>query len=308
MSKLTTFIKLSKQPKDLIKPMVSNGFLKWISDEQIARIIFKSKFDRKLNLDDPKSFNEKLQWLKLYYRKPIFTTMVDKYKVRQYVGKKIGHEYLIPLLGVWDNANEIDFEKLPDKFVLKCNHDQGSVIICKDKSALDLKRTRNYLNKRLKKNHYWATREWPYKNVPRKIIAEKYMVDDSNSNEFTDYKFFSFNGHADCVMVCTDRDSGEPKFYFFDKDWNLKRHNIRGEDAPKDFTIPKPKCIDEMFDIASKLSEDIPFVRVDLYQSYGKIYFGEMTFYPKSGFDSNIVKKSDEYFGKLIDLSLIKNN
>lgn len=279
-----------------------------IPDKLFLKLKYRHNIGIKLNLNNPKTFNEKLQWLKLYDRNPLYTKLADKYKVREYITEKIGKEYLIPLLGVWDNTDDIDFDSLPNKFVLKCNHNSGlGMCICTDKNKLDVKEVKKELKKGLNQDYYLPGREWPYKNVPRKIIAEKYMVDDSNSNEFTDYKFFCFNGYVDCVMVCLDRNSGDTKFYFFDKDWKLKRLNKRGKEAPKDFTIPKPECIDEMFEIASKLSEGFPFVRVDLYQSYGKIYFGEMTFYPDSGFDNNILKESDEYFGKLIDLSLVKN-
>lgn len=280
----------------------------FLSDEKYIQLKFYDAFGRFMDFSKPKTFNEKLQWLKLHDRKPRYTMMVDKYKVREYISDKIGEEYLIPLLGVWDNPENIDFEALPNQFVMKCNHDSGGVIICCEKLSFNKKSAKKKLKESLNNNYYYSGREWPYKNVPRKIIAEKYMVNDSNSNEFTDYKFFCFNGYVDCVMVCLDRNSGDPKFYFFDKDWKLKRLNKRGKEAPKDFTIPKPECIDEMFEIASKLSEGFPFVRVDLYQSYGKIYFGEMTFYPDSGFDSNILKESDDYFGKLIDLSLVKND
>ncbi|MDD7766763.1 MULTISPECIES: ATP-grasp fold amidoligase family protein [Anaerococcus] len=283
------------------------GFYNNMNDKKFIEKMFKVTMKYPLDLENPKTFNEKLQRLKLYNRNPLYTKLVDKYKVRDYIAEKIGNEYLIPLLGVWDNPDNIDFDSLPNKFVLKCNHNSGlGMCICKDKSKLDVKEVKKELKKGLNQNYYLNGREWPYKNVPRKIIAEKYMVNDSNSNEFTDYKFFCFNGYVDCVMVCLDRNSGDPKFYFFDKEWNLKRLNKRGKEAPKDFTIKKPECIDEMFDIASKLSEGFPFVRIDLYQSYGKIYFGEMTLYPDSGFDSNILKESDVYFGNLIDLSLIK--
>ncbi|MDU2201796.1 MAG: ATP-grasp fold amidoligase family protein [Anaerococcus hydrogenalis] len=285
------------------------GINNHIDDSLYLETKYKIYMKTNLNLSDPKTFNEKLQWLKIHNRKPEYTMLADKYKVREYISKKIGEEFLIPLLGVRDNPNEIDFDSLPNKFVLKCNHNSGlGMCICKDKSNLNIKKVKRNLRRGLKQDYYITGREWPYKNIQRKIIAEKYMVNDSNSNEFTDYKFFCFNGYVDCVMVCLDRNSGDPKFYFFDKDWKLKRLNKRGKEAPKDFTIPKPKCIDDMFDIASRLSEGFPFVRVDLYQSYGKIYFGEMTFYPDSGFDNNILKESDDYLGNLIDLSLVKND
>ena len=285
------------------------GINNHIDDSLYLETKYKIYMKTNLNLSDPKTFNEKLQWLKIHNRKPEYTMLADKYKVREYISKKIGEEFLIPLLGVRDNPNEIDFDSLPNKFVLKCNHNSGlGMCICKDKSNLNIKKVKRNLRRGLKQDYYITGREWPYKNIQRKIISEKYMVNDSNSNEFTDYKFFCFNGYVDCVMVCLDRNSGDPKFYFFDKDWKLKRLNKRGKEAPKDFTIPKPECIDDMFDIASRLSEGFPFVRVDLYQSYGKIYFGEMTFYPDSGFDNNILKESDDYLGNLIDLSLVKND
>ena len=194
MSKLSTFFKLVRRPKELIKPLVSNGLLNWVSDENVAKLIYKSRFGYSLNLVNPTSFNEKLQWLKLYYRKPNFTDLVDKYKVREYIIDNIGEQYLIPLLGIWDNANDINFDELPEKFVLKCNHDQGSVIICRDKSKLDYNKTRKELNKKLKKNHYWATREWPYKNIKPRIICELYMSNCKEDDELSDYLVLCFNG------------------------------------------------------------------------------------------------------------------
>ena len=174
--------------------------------------------------------------------------------------------------------------------------------ICKDKSQLDIPKVKRELRKGLKENYYLSGREWPYKNVPRKIICEKYMKDNADSKDFTDYKFFCFDGYVDCVMVCLDRSSGDTKFYFFDKDWRLKRLNVRGKNAPEDFTIPKPSGMDEMFRIAEELSKGLPFVRVDLYQSDNQIYFGELTFFPDSGFDKNLLPETDQYFGNLIKI------
>lgn len=280
-----------------------------MSDTDYIKNIFKSTMGYELDLEEPKTFNEKLQWLKLHNRLSESTAMVDKYLVRDYIANKIGEEYLIPLLGVWENSDEIDFSKLPDKFVLKCNHNSGlGMCICKDKSKLDFDKVRKDLNKGLRQDYYLYGREWPYKNVKRRIIAEKYMEDGNGSNELTDYKFHCFNGFVDSVMVCSDRASGDTKFYFFDKDWNLKRYNIRGKNAPENFTIPKPDNMDEMFSIAEKLSQGLPFVRVDLYSINNKTYFGELTFYPQSGFDANLLKETDEYWGNLIDLSIVKND
>lgn len=286
------------------------GFYNSMDDEKYLKRKFKSIMHKELDLDNPKTFNEKLQWLKLNNRNEFYTTVVDKYKVRDYIKKELGEEYLIPLIGVWDSPNDIDFDSLPNQFVLKCNHNSGlGMCICKDKSKLDIEKVKKELRKGLKQDYYLTGREWPYKNVPRRIIAEKYMVDNSNDeikDELTDYKFFCFNGYVDCVMVCIERSTNKPKYYFFDNEWNLLRINIRGKEAPRDFTLPKPKTMDQMFKIAGVLSKNLPFVRVDLYECNEKIYFGEMTFFPDSGFDANLLADTDSRFGDLLDVELIK--
>lgn len=287
--------------------LANKGVYDNMQDEALLNRKYEAIFGKRLNLDNPQTFNEKLQWLKLYDRNSEYTIMVDKYKVRDYIKEKIGEEYLIPLIGVWDNPDDIDFDALPDKFVLKCNHNSGlGMCICKDKSKLNIENVKSELKKGLAQDYYLTGREWPYKNVPRKIIAEKYMTDTSDSSDFTDYKFFCFNGYVDCVMVCLERSSGDTKFYFFDSNWNLKRLNTRGKNAPDGFTISKPSQMDKMFEIAAKLSKGLPFVRIDLYQSNDHIYFGEITFFPDSGFDANLLPETDKYFGNLIHLEDVK--
>ena len=287
--------------------LANKGVYDNMQDEALLNRKYEAIFGKRLNLDNPQTFNEKLQWLKLYDRNPEYTIMVDKYKVRDYIKEKIGEEYLIPLIGVWDNPDDIDFDALPDKFVLKCNHNSGlGMCICKDKSKLNIENVKSELKKGLAQDYYLTGREWPYKNVPRKISAEKYMTDTSDSSDFTDYKFFCFNGYVDCVMVCLERSSGDTKFYFFDRNWNLKRLNTRGKNAPDGFTISKPSQMDKMFEIAAKLSKGLPFVRIDLYQSNDHIYFGEITFFPDSGFDANLLPETDKYFGNLIHLEDVK--
>ena len=268
-------------------------------DKLYLQICFYLEMGKKLDLKNPKTMNEKLQWLKLYNRKPEYITMVDKILVKDYVGKIIGKDYIVPLLGVWDSPEQIDFDTLPDQFVLKTNHSGGNtgVVIVKDKSKIDQKAIREKLHVSLKSDIYTRYREWPYKNVERKVFAEAYLGDD-----LADYKFYCYNGYADAVMICVDRQIGDPKFYFFDKEWNLKRYNKRGKQAPVDFTLPKPEGVDKMFELASVLSRDIPFARVDFYNINGKIYFGEITFFPASGFDKNRLSESDLYFGELIKL------
>lgn len=302
MTNLEKLINLVKSKDKRFLFLAKKGFYNNMNDEKYLTRVFEIRTGKKLNLNAPKTFNEKLQWLKIHDRRPEYTTMVDKYAVKKYIADKIGKQYIIPTLGVWDKFEDIDFDKLPEKFVLKCTHDSGGLVICKDKSKLDLEEAKKKINKSLHNNYFYSGREWPYKNVPPRIIAEKYMTDDENSEGFTDYKFFCFDGKVDCVMVCLDRYTGNTKFYFFDKDWKLKRLNKRGKAAPEGFTIPKPECMDQMFELAAKLSEGITFVRVDFYQSFGQIYFGELTFYPDSGFDANILPEADEYWGKLLKL------
>lgn len=287
--------------------LAGKGVYNKMPDEEYLKRKFKAKVGKELNLSDPKTMNEKLQWLKLYDRKPEYVERVDKYQVRNYITSILGEKYLIPLIGVWETPDEIDFDMLPNKFVLKCNHNSGlGMCICKDKSKLDIKKVKKELKKGLEQDYYLTSREWPYKDVPRKIIAEKYMTDSEDSDNFTDYKFYCYNGVADCVMVCLDRNTGDTKFYFFDKEWNLKRYNKRGRLAPENFTLPKPKHIDEMFKIAEKLSKGYPYVRIDLYATEEQVYFGEITLFPDSGFDPNRLPEIDRLFGDKIDLSIAK--
>ena len=281
--------------------LARHGFYNYMSDEDFLKMRFKAIFGYDLDLENPKGYNEKLQWLKLYDRKPLYTTLVDKYEVKKYIADLIGEEYVIKTLGIYDKFDDIDFEKLPNQFVMKCTHDSGGIVICKDKTKLDIKKAKKKIEKSLKTNYYYRGREWPYKNVKPRIIIEEYLSDGSGKS-INDYKFFCFDGVAESVMVCTERETGHPKFYFFDKEWNLKKYNIRGKEAPEGFTLPKPDCIDEMFALAEKLSKGIPYVRVDLYCIDGLVYFGEMTFYPDSGFDANLLKESDAHWGEMLIL------
>lgn len=269
------------------------------SDKLYLQICYYLEIGKRLDLRNPKTMNEKLQWLKLYNRKPEYTTMVDKIMVKEYIANIIGDNYIVPLLGVWDTPDQIDFDSLPDKFVLKTNHSGGNtgVVIVSDKTKTNKDAIKKKLRMSLRSDIYRRYREWPYKNVDKKVFAEAYLGDD-----VADYKFYCYNGYVDAVMICVDRQLGDPKFYFFDKDWKLKRYNKRGKDAPEDFTLPKPDGIDKMFELASILSRNIPFARVDFYNINGKIYFGEITFFPASGFDKNRLPESDLLFGEMIQL------
>lgn len=277
-------------------------------DSTYLKLLFKIETGHKLNIDKPILYQEKLQWLKLHDHKDYYTLMVDKITAKKYVANIIGEQYIIPTLGVWEKFDDIDFDALPNSFVLKTNNGGGNtgVIICKDKTTLDKNHTKRVIEESLRYSIYKRYREWPYKNVKPKIFAEELMSDNSEFNKcgLTDYKFTCFNGHADNVMVCVDRNTNETKFYFYDREWNLLPLNIRGKNTDPSFKLPKPDCMEEMFDIAAKLSEGIPFLRVDLYCINGRPYFGETTFYPASGFDKNLLHETEVEFGNRITLPI----
>ncbi|MDU5373483.1 ATP-grasp fold amidoligase family protein [Anaerococcus vaginalis] len=281
------------------------GLYNNMDDKKFIEKMFKATMDYPLNLENPKSFNEKLQWLKLYDRNPLYTKLVDKYKVREYISEKIGEDYLIPLLGVWDDPEEIDFDSLPNKFVLKCNHNSGlGMCICTDKSKIDIKKVKNELKSGLAQNYYLNGREWPYKNVSRKIICEKYMTDETGKN-LRDYKFYCFDGKPKIVGIYQDRNSDkETTGDFFDM--NFEWVNLRFG-MPNALNKPqKPQKFQEMIKIAEILSEGMPEVRVDLYISNNKIYFGELTFFDGGGFDKIEPLEWDYKLGSWIKLPKIK--
>lgn len=299
MAKIITFIKLLRKPISLISPLASNGFIKWMSDEMYAKLVYKSNFGKDLNLDNPRTFNEKLQWLKLYYRCPEFSNMVDKYRVRELIQSTIGEQYLIPLLGVWESASEIDFDKLPDQFVLKCNHDQGSVIVCRDKSKLDYDKVIATLNKKLKRNHYWATREWPYKNVKSCIICEQYMANSDDDDELSDYKVLCFSGKAKIIEVHKSRFSNRTQD-FYDTNWNKLDIRQIGINASKE-VMDRPVFLDKMIELSELLSNQYPHLRVDWYFSNSMLLFSELTFYDGGGFDP-FYDDYDEKIGEFLIL------
>lgn len=254
-----------------------------VPDKEYLKLRYWAVFGKKLNLKNPTTFNEKLQWLKLYDRKPEYSIMVDKYEAKKYVAGIIGDEYIIPTLGVWDKFDDIDFNELPDSFVLKCTHDSGGLVICKDKKKLDIKSAKKKINACLNRNYYWVNREWPYKNVKPRIIAEKYMESD-DTNGLIDYKFFTFDGVAKALFIATERqnDNGETKFDFFDSQFKhlpIKNGHPNANNPPK-----KPEQFEKMISLSERLSKGIPHVRVDFYEVNGKAYFGELTFSHWSGF------------------------
>lgn len=268
------------RPIRYFNALANRQLLNWMPDELYLKIQYRLAMGKKLNLKNPTTYNEKTQWIKLHDRKPEYTMMVDKYAVRKYVADTIGDEYSIPLVGgPWKSFDEIDFDKLPDQFVLKCNHDSGGLVICTDKSKLDKEAAREKINKCMQRNFYWLHREWPYKDVKPCIIAEKYMVDDSGY-ELKDYKFFCFDGVPKAMFIATDRNVST-KFDFFDMDFNHLPF-INGHPCA-DKTPEKPQSFDEMKRLAAILSKGIRHVRVDFYEINGRVYFGELTFFHWSG-------------------------
>ena len=254
-----------------------------IPDKIFLYIQFRYRTKCKLNLKNPISFNEKIQWLKLYDRKPEYTIMSDKYEVRNFIRDKIGEKYLIPLIDVYETFDDIKFDTLPEQFVIKCTHDSGSILFCRDKQSFNIKKARNYLSKALKTNYFYHGREWAYKNIKPRIIVEKYMVDESGT-ELKDYKLFCFNGEPKLIQVDFERFANH-KRNFYTPDWEYV--NIINDCPPNpDIDFEKPLHLSLMLDLSVKLSVNIPLLRVDFYSIYDKILLGELTFYDGNGMNS----------------------
>ena len=277
-----------------------------LSDKTYLKIMYFYHMKKRLNFENVTTFNEKLQWLKLHDRKEIYTTMVDKYEVKKYVADLIGGEYVVPTYGIYESYNEIDFDVLPNQFVLKVTHYGGSrgVFIIKDKNTINYSNIENEIEKLLKENLYNYSREWPYKNVKPRIIIEKYMKNE-DEEELKDYKLFCFNGKPKIILVCSERSSSSNMCEtWFDEDWNLM--DIIEGNHRVDKNIKPPQSFKKMKYLASQLSKNIPFVRIDFYEVNSKIYFGEMTFFPASGFEKFEPKEWDKKLGEMIDLEKIK--
>lgn len=272
-----------------------------IPDKLFLSVQFRLVMGYWMDFSNPKTYNEKLQWLKLYDRNPDYTKMVDKAAAKDYVKNIIGEKHIIPTLGVWDRPEDIDFEKLPSKFVLKCTHDSGGIVICHDKAKLNKDEVIAKFKKALKTNYYYQNREWPYFHVKPRIIGEELMVDESGV-ELKDYKWFCFNGEPKALFIASDRmtPGEETKFDFFDMDFN---HLPFTNGHPNANLLPrKPAGFDEMRKLASQLSVGIPHVRVDFYDVNGHIYFGELTFYHWSGIVPFKPDNWDRVFGDWINL------
>lgn len=277
------------------------NWMRFLPDKTYLKIRYRLEMGKKLNLKAPKSFNEKVNWLKVYNRNPEYKKLADKYEVREYIANAIGEEYLIPLLGVWDKWEDIDFDKLPNKFVLKCTHDSGSVVICKDKNTFDYEAAKKKITRKQKKNMYWWAREWVYKDLKPRIIAEQYM-EDSRSEETVDYKFFCFNGEPKYLYISenlSNHSLAAISFY----DMELNRAPFKRTDFKEIMNEPIfPKTIEKMKEFARILSKNHPLLRVDFYEFNEKIYFGELTFFTAAGYMPIEPEEWDYKLGEMIEL------
>lgn len=290
---------MSINAKKLKYELYFTPIVKMLPDKLFCQIHYWISCKKSLNLKDPQGFNEKLQWLKLYYRKDQFTQMVDKYEAKQLVEEKIGKEYVIPALGIWELFDDIDFETLPDKFVLKCTHDSGGIIICRDKSQFDIESARRKLTSSLCKNYYYLGREWPYKNVKPRILAEPFM--QNTEKEHLDvYKIMTFNGIPRIIQVIQNDKTEMESIDYFDCDWNLL--NLRQDFPNSKIPLNKPKSLDVMLELASVLSEGFPFLRVDFYEINGEVFFSEFTFYSDCGLAPFVPSEWDNILGNWIEL------
>lgn len=296
------------------------------SDRTYLKLIFRVRMGQKLNLDNPKTYNQKLQWLKLYNRKPEYTRLVDKASFKDYISHTLGKEYIIPSIGVWDKFEDIDFQALPEQFVLKCTHDSGGLIVCRDKRALDISKARRKINKHLKRNYFYGGREWPYKNIKPRILVEQFMstekididldgmksIDINNlQNKYglLDYKFMCFDGEVKALFldigVVTGSEGHAHDYYrsVYDRNWEIMDLKETREHFP--ISINKPDFFDKMVEIAEKLSVGHPHIRVDLYYINEQIYVGELTFYHGSGLENFFIPNDWDYkFGEWIKLPM----
>lgn len=290
-------------PTRLLLRLDQKGIIK-LKDETYLKWLFFYKLGYKLDLDNPKSFNEKIQWLKLYDHRKIYTSFADKFEAKKLVSEIIGNEYIVPTIGVWEHFDDIDFNQLPQRFVLKTTHDSGGIVVVDDIRTFDREKAKKKLETSLKKNYAKLGREWAYEGVKRRIIAEEFLS-NGEEKELIDYKFMTFNGKVKCSFTCSNRFSGDGlKVTFFDMNWKEMPFERK---YPKSYSsINKPLNYELMIKLSEKLAEELPFVRVDFYEVNGKVYFGEMTFYPGSGLEDFRPLLWDYELGSWIKLNLNK--
>ena len=303
MSKLNSIIKFVTNKEYRFRILCARGVYNHLSDADFLKKKYNAVFGRKLNLQSPVSFNEKLQWLKIYDRNPLYTKLVDKYEAKTFIEKKIGKEYVVPLIGVWDKFEDIDFDKLPEQFVLKCTHDSGGLVICKSKEELDIEAARKKISKSLMHNYYLNSRENPYKNVPPRIIAEEFMSDNTDfqkDRSLVVYKVLCFNGTPKIIQVIQDDKKAYESIDYFDAEWNLLQ--LKQNFPNSEIHIEKPEQLEKMLGLSAELAGEIPFIRIDWYVINSKLYFSEFTLYSDAGFARFEPEEWDYKLGEWIDL------
>ena len=283
-----------------IRTYISGFIARALPDKLYLSIKYRVHMGYWMDWRNPKTYNEKLQWLKVFYRRRDFSIMVDKAAAKDYVANKIGRDYIIPTIAIYNSVDEIDFDKLPEKFVLKCTHDSGGLVVCSDKKILNKSAAMKKMASALKKSYVVQNREYPYAFVPKRIIAEQFM-EEPEYGELRDFKFYCFDGVPQYLLVASGRQKKQKRFDYFDMKWN--HWPVYDEGCPNNDVMPeKPKNFEKMIEIAKVLSEGIPHVRVDLYNIDGKIYFGELTFFDGSGINIYVPREYDSIFGKYLKL------
>ena len=295
------FFTFLKNPRIVFIWLAERGFFRKMDDEAYLKRFYRARFGKELHLNPPVTMNEKIQWLKLHDHDEAHARLVDKITVRDYVTEKVGAAVLVEQLGVWNRAEEIDFDRLPERFVLKCTHNSGGVIVCPDKAKLDRAGAVKKLAAQLKKNYYNNGREWLYKNVTPRVVAEAF-IGSADGTLPDDYKFFCFDGVARAVCVCTNRSGKHADYFFFDRDFQRLPVNEATANMPEHFVFPKPARYEEMLHLAETLSSGIKHVRVDLYDTEQGVRFGELTFFDQSGFADDYVGDGDRIMGEFLKL------
>lgn len=305
MSKIQSALRFFKEDRGAFMAAIVQNFFRWLPDKPYLQLLYRFKMGHRLNLKNPKTFTEKLQWLKLYNRRPEYTNMVDKYAVKKYVADIIGEEYIIPTLGVWDKPEEINWDSFPNQFVLKTTHGGGGggVVICKDKQTFNRADAIAKLNQSMRSDIYSGLLEWPYKNVPRRIIAEKFMAPKKSPApaDLPDYKFFCFDGKVKFFKIDFGR-FVEHHANYYSPNGELLPFGEKGLEPDPNHVEVMPVNLSEMIAVAEKLSTGFKFLRVDLYNVKGKIYFGELTFYPASGLLSFVPEEADKTIGDYLGI------
>lgn len=296
-----------QNPCKIFVALTHRGWFERMDDELYLRLLYRGVMGRKLHLNPPKTYNEKVQWLKLHDKNPIYPKICDKIAVREIVRERIGESYFTPILGVWDDPDDIDFTALPEQFVLKCTHDSGGVILCPNKAELDEQAARESLKTWLKRDYSIAGREWPYRFVPRRVLAEAFLP-GTNGARPDDYKFYCFDGKPRVLLVCTNRVKAHADYLYFDMERKPFRINEISKNLPEGYTLLRPPHYDEMVSLASRLSAGFPHVRVDLFDTPEGIRFGEITLYDQSGLNDDYYYESDLEMGAMMDLSFSQDN